>query len=87
MKYRACLTCFAIAAVFIVLMSGCQTMEKPVRQPAYYEKYDLYVSELRNAVDRGEMTVEEAESLRQKAYADYVKELGDKRIEAEYRNY
>jgi len=76
-----------ILMTMVLGWAGCRTMDKPVPEPAYYEKYDLYVTELHRAVDRGEMTVAEAEKLRQEAFRSYLQELQEQQEFAEYRNY
>ena len=65
---------------------ACHTTEK-AEKPGLYQTYDQKVLELRDAVRRDEMTVSEAEELRQEAFREYLQELQEHRVDMEYRNY
>ena len=81
-------TAFVLFAILVSLqgLTGCRTTEeKP--QPQYYDGYDHTVEMLKASVDRGELTVSEAEELRQEAFEKYREEMKEKRIAMEYRNY
>lgn len=70
-----------------LLLSGCVTSTEPPKEPSLYEAYDKTVEDLRLAVDRGEITVTEAERLRKEAFKKYLDELKEVRVAMEYRNY
>ena len=78
---------FAAILLMAALSFSCKTMEMERKWPTLYEKYDLYASELQEAVERGELTITEAEVLRQEAYRGYLKDLERHQIQAEARNY
>ena len=77
-----------IFGILSLTLTSCTTAKPPIEPPpGYYKEYDQKVNELRDAVDRGELTVAEAEDMRQKAFRDYVKEVEEKQVRMEYRNY
>ncbi|HTL48685.1 MAG TPA: hypothetical protein VL688_11565 [Verrucomicrobiae bacterium] len=78
---------WAVVVSLACLSLSCKTMEQERSWPTLYEKYDLYATELQHAVERGEMTISEAETLRQEAYRGYLKDLEKQQILAEHRNY
>lgn len=73
-------------SVFFLVASSCTTAEI-AEEPPLYEEYDRRVNELREAVEKGALTVTEAEQLRQEAFQDYMENLKKKRTGMEYRNY
>lgn len=74
--------------VLLILFSACNTMPaKKQTELNSYEDYDQRVNGLRMAVERGDMSVTEAEELRQKAFQDYLAAVRDRQVELEYRNY
>ena len=68
-------------------LTSCSTAGEHKAGPELYARYDARVEELRRAVDRGEITVSEAEELRKEAFEDYLKEIEKMQVEMEYRNY
>ncbi len=75
-------------ALMGLALSSCTTAKPPIEPPpGYYKEYDEKVNELRDAVDRGELTVAEAEDMRQKAFREYVQQVEEKQVRMEYRNY
>lgn len=74
-----------------VLMGGLSSCATPPPQPepkaGLYKEYDEKVNELREAVDRGELTIAEAEIMRKEAFAEYMKQVEEKQVKMEYRNY
>lgn len=73
--------------VLLFGLSSCATPPPPVPEAGLYKEYDQKVNELREAVDRGELTIAEAEIMRQEAFREYVKQMEDKQVQMEYRNY
>jgi len=73
----------------LILLSACNTMPQKDANPesGYYETYDAKVDSLRLAVERGDLSVTEAEEQRKEAFQEYLHAVRDKRIELEYRNY
>lgn len=78
---------FALLMLSLALSHfACNTAEK-AEKPGLYQTYDQKVLELRDAVRRDEMTVSEAEQLRQEAFREYLEELQEHRVDMQYRNY
>lgn len=72
----------------LILFSACNTMPAKQHTDAYsYEEYDAKVDSLRAAVDRGDLSVTEAEELRQEAFKEYIEAVRERQVELEYRNY
>ncbi len=81
-------TWFVLMAMIVSLqgLTGCRTtQEKP--EPNYYDGYNQTVEMLKASVDRGELTVTEAEELRQEAFKKYTGEMKEKQVAMAYRNY
>lgn len=75
-------------AVLVGGLSSCATPPPQAEpKPGLYKEYDEKVNELREAVDRGELTVAEAEIMRKEAFAEYMKQVEEKQVKMEYRNY
>lgn len=75
------------AALAGILLSSCATPPPLEPKAGLYKEYDEKVNALRDAVNRGEMTVAEAEIHRQEAFREYRKQVEEKQVQMEYRNY
>lgn len=79
---------FVLMAIWISLqgLTACRTTQEK-SELTYYDGYNQTVEMLKASVDRGELTVSEAEKLRQEAFKKYTDEMKEKQIAMEYRNY
>lgn len=74
--------------ILMLFLSACNTMpEKTMTQQYSYEQYDERVQGLKDSVARGDLSVTEAEAMRQEAFREYLEAVRERQIELEYRNY
>lgn len=74
--------------ILMLCLSACNTMpDKKMTEQYSYAEYDQRVNELKGAVERGDLSVTEAETMRQEAFRDYLEAVRERQIELEYRNY
>lgn len=68
-------------------LASCATKQHVEPKAGLYKEYDAKVNALRAAVEDGELTVAEAEIMRQDAFREYMKQVEEKQVQMEYRNY
>jgi len=79
---------FFLGLMVAFSLVSCANSAKREEAPStLYDEYDQTVLDLKARVDRGELSVVEAENLRQRAFRDYLTELKSVRIAREARNW